>query len=50
VKKKSEKLALVYEDVLGNLTTQYHEYLKTDLIKSKQGNWVIRDPFLKAKI
>lgn len=49
VKKKSESLALVYEDVLGNLTTQYNELLETDMIKSKRGNWVIRDPFAKAK-
>lgn len=49
VKKKSENLSLVYEDVLGNLINKYNEYLNTDLIKSKQGNWVIRDPFAKAK-
>jgi hypothetical protein len=49
VKKKTESLSLVYEDVLGNLITKYNEFLETDLIKSKQGNWIIRDPFANVK-
>lgn len=49
VKKNSEQLSVVYENILGNLTTQYNELLETDLIKSKQDKWVIRDPFANVK-
>ena len=49
VKKKSERLSHVYEDVLGNLTIKYNELLETDMIKSKQGNWAVRNPFEKGK-
>lgn len=49
VKRKSEQLSVIYEDVLGNLTTQYKELLETDMIKSKRGNWIIRNPFAEVK-